>query len=166
MRFIPIGRILSPHGLRGEVKVKYFNEASEDFFSYASFFAGTDGDYVELKPVRTQFRNGLFYLMFEGIDDVEKTRPLANKELAVRESDLPPLPEGTYYDYQLLGLDVVDPSGATIGTVDVVYHTKGGDILGVIREGVETLVPLSDDRIEEIDLKALVVRLADSPDTP
>jgi 16S rRNA processing protein RimM len=166
MRFIPIGRVLSPHGLRGEVKFKYFNEAYEDFSSYTSFFTKVDGDYIELKPLRTQFRNGLFHIIFEGFEDVEKVKFLVNRELEVRESDLPALPEGIYYHYQLIGLEVLDSAGSTVGTVVGVYHTKGGDILGVVKEGTETLITLSDDQIEEVDLKALVIRLTASPAIP
>jgi ribosomal 30S subunit maturation factor RimM len=40
---IPIGRVLSAHGVQGEVGFKYYNASTEDFYRYTSFITEVDG---------------------------------------------------------------------------------------------------------------------------
>ena len=63
-------------------------------------------------------------------------RPLSEKELFVAEEDLPPLDEGEYYDYQLIGLRASREDGSPIGKVTDVMHTKANDIMVI--EGTES----------------------------
>jgi len=71
--------------------------------------------------------------------------------------DLPLLDNDEYYDYQLIGLNVVNHKHEPVGVVTQVIHTGVNDILTVTgRE--EILVPMVEDLISKIDLQnALIV---------
>ena len=56
MNFIPVGRIVASHGLRGEVKFRYYNETGSDFLQYHSFFADLDDKKIKLKPIETRLQ--------------------------------------------------------------------------------------------------------------
>jgi len=156
MGCIPVGKVVADHGLGGAVKFKYYNEASEDFYRYSSLIANKDGRQTELNPTDVRFRKGFFYLKFKGLNSPEKVSFLINQELFVREEDLPPLDNDEYYDYQLVGLNVVNLAGKSIGTVSEVIHTGVHDILAVTGQE-EILIPMVESLVAKIDLKDSLV---------
>jgi 16S rRNA processing protein RimM len=70
----------------------------------------------------------------------------------VREEDLPSLDNDEYYDYQLIGLNVVNQKHERIGTVAQIVHTGVNDII-VVTGKEEMLVPMVEGLICRIDLK-------------
>ena len=152
MKFIPVGRVVANHGLNGVVKFKYYNEDAEYFYRYTSLTIDKDGRQTELNPTEVRFSKGFFYLKFEGLNSPEKVSFLINQELCVREEDLPPLDNDEYYDYQLIGLQVVNHKNETIGAVTQVIHTGANDII-VVTGKEETLVPMVEGLISRVDLK-------------
>jgi 16S rRNA processing protein RimM len=73
-------------------------------------------------------------------------------ELEVLESDLPQLPEGEYYHYQLIGCTVFDLSGHEIGTLSGIMETGANDVYIVSNDaGRETMVPATKDAVKEVD---------------
>jgi len=146
-----VGRVISAHGFRGEVKLRYYNEAQSAFYRYASFFVEQDNHKRELKPAQVRFQNGFFFITFEGLESLEETGFLLNQELFVREEDLPRLDENEYYDYQLIGLDVLNEHNVRIGTVKEIMHTAAQDILIVTGEK-ELLVPMVEEYVLHVDI--------------
>jgi 16S rRNA processing protein RimM len=78
-------------------------------------------------------------------------------------SAAPPDPN-EFYDHQLVGLDVIGPGGAYVGTVADVLHLPGQDVLAVRRPGgVEVLVPFVAAIVPEVDLPGRRVVLDPPP---
>ncbi len=112
---------------------------------------------IRLTPTEVRFSKGFFYLKFEGLNNPEKVSFLINQELNVREEDLPSLDNDEYYDYQLIGLNVVNQKYNVVGKVTQVIHTGVNDIM-VVTGKEEMLVPMVEGLISRIDLKdALIV---------
>ncbi|HOC46286.1 MAG: ribosome maturation factor RimM [Syntrophorhabdaceae bacterium] len=152
MKFIPVGRVVSTSGLKGEVKFYYYNEAKEDFFDHASLFALRGDEYIELKPEGAKYRKNFFYLSFRGLAVIEEVSFLVTKELFVREEDLRPLDDDEYYEYRLIGLDVINVDGAPLGKVQSVLHTGANDIL-VVKGECEYMIPMVEGFIGAIDIE-------------
>jgi len=152
MKWIPVGRVVSTSGLKGEVKFYYYNEVKEEFFDHASLFALKGEEYIELKPEGARYTKSLFYFSFHGLTTIEEVSFLVTKELFVREEDLRPLDSDEYYDYQLIGLTAINIDGSPLGKVGSVMHTGGGDIL-VIKGEREYLVPMVEGFINSIDVE-------------
>ena len=151
MEFIPVGRVLSAHGLKGEVKFRYYNETAADSLQYPSFFVDRVGRKTEVKPTRIRRQKNLFLIKFEKLDSIEDVGFLLGKELFVSETDLPVLGEDEYYDYQLIGLDVRTEAGKVIGKVQSVMHIRERDVL-IVEGHREVLVPMTEDHIVKISL--------------
>lgn len=151
MKFIPVGRVVAAHGVRGEIRFRYYNEDVAASPQYPSFFVEEDGAKRELKSVRARSHGSLFLIKFAGLDTSDEVRFLLGKELFVREQDLVPLGADEYYDYQLVGLAAVTEAGRKLGTVKDVMHTKANDIL-VVGGGREVLVPMTGDHIVRISM--------------
>ncbi|HNS14214.1 MAG TPA: ribosome maturation factor RimM [Syntrophorhabdaceae bacterium] len=158
MRWIPVGRVLSVHGIRGEVKFHYYNEAKEEFLRYASLYAEKDDSIIEIKPASIRFHKNLFLIRFKGLGSPEEASFLVKKELLVREGDLPQLDRGEYYDYQLIGLRVLSSAGEEIGKVDSMLHTQANDIL-VVSGKQDIMVPMIEGHIIEIDLERSFIKI-------
>jgi 16S rRNA processing protein RimM len=77
-------------------------------------------------------------------------------ELAVRRSDLPPLDEGEFYAFELVGLRVEEEGGRVLGTVKDVLPGPANDNLE-LEDG--TLVPMIEDAISVVDTDAGIVLL-------
>ena len=68
------------------------------------------------------------------------------------EETLPPLEDGEYYWFQLVGMEVVSDSGETVGTVREIMETGGHDVYVVERpSGEEVLIPTVKQFVVNID---------------
>ena len=156
MRFIPDGRVVAGHGLSGAVKFQYYNEDVDQFYFYTSLYIEENEGQIKLNPTEVRFSKGFFYLKFEGLNSPEKVSFLINQELCVRENDLPSLDNEEYYDYQLIGLNVVNHNNDFIGKVTQIVHTGANDII-VVAGKEEILVPMVEGLILRIDLKESLI---------
>lgn len=100
---------------------------------------------------------------FLDIDTPDAVAPLRGSELLVPADDVYPLPEGTFYVFQIVGLKVKTEEGMEVGrVVDVLSH-PGNDLFVVQREDEgEALIPAAKDLVR-IDLAGgrLVVKNVD-----
>ena len=158
MRYIPVGRVISTHGVGGEVKFRYYNDAKEGFLRYTTLFVEHGAERIELKSTGIRSQKGFFYIRFEGLKNPEEVFSLMDKELSVREEDLPQLDEDAYYDYQLIGLDVLNRKDEKIGKVERVFHTKANDII-VVMGKKEIFIPMVEGYIARIDLKGSFIKI-------
>ena len=158
--FVVVGIARKPHGLRGEMLVQVLTDDPERFKPGAEFLLGEQQTPVQIANIR-QHNQGLL-VAFEGFPTRESLEGYRNAPLFMRVEDLPPLPDGEYYQHQLLGLDVADEDGASLGTLHEVLETGANDIY-LVRdsEGGELLLPAIKDVVLSVDLdaKRITVRL-------
>ncbi|MBX6394541.1 MAG: 16S rRNA processing protein RimM, partial [Alicyclobacillaceae bacterium] len=82
--------------------------------------------------------------------------------LKVPESELVPLPEGTYYIHQLVGCEVVDEEGVRLGELAEVLQPGANDVYVVRRPGRrDLLLPAIPSVIKQVSVeeKRIVVSL-------
>ncbi len=75
---------------------------------------------------------------------------------------MPELPGGKFYQYQLIGLRVVEENGEQVGTLTQILNTGSNDVYVVRDEvGKEILLPAISDVIRQVDMteKTIVVHL-------
>lgn len=105
-------------------------------------------------------RKGTLAIQFEGIDSIEAAEALRGRRLYVLPEDLPPLPSGRYYYYQLMGLEVVDAAGETLGRVEAILETGSNNVYCVGKGPEEILIPAVRDYVARVDLAARRILLA------
>jgi 16S rRNA processing protein RimM len=158
MEYVRIGKIISAHGIKGEVKFRYYNEEKEVFYGYTSFFIKDNDEWKKIEPAGISLRKGFFYIKIKGFENPEDRASLINKEIFVKEEDLPQLSENEYYEYQLLGLDVFSENGEDLGKVAQIIHTGANDVM-LVRGENETLVPMIEGYISEINVEDAFIKL-------
>lgn len=153
MKYVAVGRILSTHGLKGEVSFRYYNkEERERFKSYKNFFIFEAEGPIQLKARSIREKKDLFIIKFEGIEKIEEVERFVGKELFVSELELPPLEPGEFYLYELEGLFVYNEKDELIGKVEGVLEKKGVPVL-VVSGKREIYVPLVEDFIISIEIE-------------
>jgi 16S rRNA processing protein RimM len=137
--WVLVGRVGKPHGLNGAFAVEHASEDPERFAVGATLLvAGEPAKVVESKHSR-----GRPVIRLDRA--VERGLPLE-----VPRSELPPPEEGSYYEFQLVGLEV-EEEGRPVGRVAAVRPGVANDVLE-LDSGL--LLPLVDACVREVDLDA------------
>ena len=148
-RDVVIGKIVAAFGLKGEVKVVPFTDFPERFKELGEVYIGSEaaGRMRSIESVR--LHKGSVLIKFEGIDDITAAENLRGAEIRIRESDLVPLEEGSYYIHDLIGLDVLTTEGENLGKVTEVLTGPAQDVYVTER----AMIPAVKEFVVSIDLQ-------------
>ena len=155
-----VGRVARAHGNRGQVIVNLDTDFAEDRFrTGAVLFVGAEASPRAIRDVR--FHQGRPIVSLDGIDTMNDAEALAGAELKMAASALPPLPPESYYHHDLVGCEVRDEQGRSLGRVASVDGPMERSVLVVDGADGEVLIPLVADICVRIDMTArgIVVRL-------
>jgi len=163
-RYLAVGRVLRPHGLRGELRVEIITDYPERLRQHVFFYlASPDSpEVVRRYPVEgVRQHKGVLLLKLGGCDDRDAAEGLRGMLVQVPLEDAVPLEEGEYYHFQLMGLRVETEDGQWLGQLVEVLSTGANDVYIVRGPRGELLLPAVDDVVRELDLasKRMVVRL-------
>jgi 16S rRNA processing protein RimM len=148
---VAVGRVLGPFGLKGELKVQSLTDNPKRFTPRSKLWLG--GQPVSI--ARSREAQGYVYLTLKGYPDRSAIERFRHAIVQVPEADLPALPEGEYYRFQLVGLDVFDGEGTLLGTLEEVLETGANDVYRVrTLDGGELLIPALADVVRSVDLEA------------
>jgi 16S rRNA processing protein RimM len=147
--FLIVGRILAPWGLKGEVKVEVITDFPERFAPHNFVYLNASPFEIESCRPHKQF----LVLKLTTIDSIEAAEKLRGCDLTIPRVELPELPEGQYYTFQLIGLDVVTTEGELLGHIKDIIATASNDVYIVESKRGEILIPAIEDVVKSIDLK-------------
>jgi 16S rRNA processing protein RimM len=152
---VPVGEIVKPHGIRGEVKILPYSDSAENFALYRTvLLAGPDGAAPQpyaLRGCRIQGRFAVAAL--QGVEDRTAAEALTGCTVLVERRELPAAATGEFYWHDLQGMAVVTADGLQLGQVRSLLATGAHDILVVEGRGREYLIPAVAGFIVEIDEK-------------
>lgn len=136
-RPVTLAAITGAHGVGGEVKLKLF---TDDLSGYKSFNDGA----LTLKSLRQNIAR------FAEVADRTAAERLRGTVLTVPRDTLPPLGEGEYYHFDLIGLPAVSTAGDDLGHVAAVENFGAGDVLEIERSDKKRfMVPMRPDAVPE-----------------
>jgi 16S rRNA processing protein RimM len=163
-RYLVVGRILRPHGIRGELRVEIVTGYPERLGQHACFYLGSPDSPGALRcyPVeKLRWHRGTLLLKLGDCDDRNAAEKLRGMLVQIPVEEAVPLGEGEYYHFQLIGVRVETESGKWLGQVVKVLETGANDVYVVRGLGGEVLLPAVEDVVLELDLelKRMVVRL-------
>ena len=140
---ISVARIARPQGHRGEVIADLLTDFPERFARLARVYVKrADGRLLILDLENSRAHKGRVAFKFAGCDSVSGAEELRNARVMVPRDQLVELPEDTYYDFDLIGCEVVATEGRRLGRVEEVQNYGAAPLL-VVRGGErELLIPL------------------------
>ena len=148
MKKVVIGKISAPHGVRGEVRIVPLTDFPERFENLKTVFLEDDSK-MELESVK--FSNKFIIAKFKNINSRNDIEIFNGKLLMLNRSDIPSLPEGEYYNFDIIGLEVIDDKGSKLGKITEVLKTGSNDVY-VVEGKKQILVPALKKVVKEINL--------------
>jgi len=168
-RFLIVGQVIRPHGIRGELRVRLLTNYPERFKQLEQVVLGSDPEAPpEASTVyaveRTRLHQVWGILKLVGIDTPEEAERLRKQYVLVPLQDAVPLEDGEYYHYQLIGLAMYTDTGENLGEVREILETGANDVYVVQspRYG-ELLIPAIESVVQTIDLEARRITIIPLP---
>ena len=169
-RFLAVGHIVKPHGIKGEFLVLPLTDHPQSTYRPGVMLhlgsvdsANPDPGLPTLKLEQVRpYRNG-YIASAGGITDRNDAERLRGHYLFREVSALEPLGDGEFFYHQLLGMKVQTNIGTVVGEVTEVYELDPNDILCVQGHEGEIMIPFSKEIVLQVnaDEKCIVI---DPPD--
>jgi 16S rRNA processing protein RimM len=151
-RFLVIGRVVKPHGVRGEIRVEIHTEDPDRFNLLDSVYIGLDEpEEIGIESVR--YHKSWVLLKLQGYDDRDAASRLRSQWLQIPESLGLPLDDGQFYLYQILDLEVWTDDQRYLGRVTEIMETKANDVLIVQGPYGEILLPDTEEVLIDINIE-------------
>ena len=149
--YLSIGFLRRPHGVQGEVIMDLHTDFPDRIKPGRKIYIGEKYEAATFGSVRVHGDSLLIKL--RGYDTPESVGRFRNQWVYVKAKDVPPLPEGRHYKYEMIGLDVVDENDNALGKLEEILETGANDVYIVRDEaGKEILLPAIPSVILNVDM--------------
>ncbi len=158
--FVAIGRLQKPRGIRGEVFLAPLTNYPERFQDLTEVLVERpDGVRTSLRIEAVRTYGKRIGIKFRGIETPEAVARLKGSVLLIPPEKVYPLPEDTFYVFEVVGLRVETEAGEAVGQVVDVLSFPANDVYVVDRNGEELLLPAVRE-VLRVDLEGgrIVVR--------
>ncbi len=153
---IAVGQIINTHGIKGEVKVLSLTSFMERFQDLDEVFIVRDEKQLATLSVEKArpFKKEFMIVKFKGINSINDAEKYKQTYMMVTKENTVQLPEGHYFIFDIIGLDVYTTSGDYLGeVVDII--TSSNDVY-VVRDQQqskkEILLPAIKEVVKEINM--------------
>ncbi len=146
--FITIGKILSSLGTEGKVKVQVATDFPQRFAPSSEVYLNRQAATI----LSAEWRKGQVIIKLNAVDSVEDADKLRGQLIEIHHSQLQSLPEGQYYHFQLIGLEVRTTQGEPLGEITDILTMSGNDTYVVKGARGEILIPAVEDVVKSVDL--------------
>ena len=138
---IKIGKVGSPYGIRGWLKIHSYTEFGASILDYMPWYVEQGEDqWRELIVEEGRMHSGQVIAKIAGYDTPEEARLLTGKTITILRSQLPKLNKNEYYWSDLEGLTVINKNGVVLGKVIYLIETGSNDVL-VVKGDKEHAIP-------------------------
>lgn len=155
--YLNVGKIVNTHGIRGEVRVISQTDFPEQRYQKGAKLTLFRNGKAPLDLTVSGHRKHKNFdlLTFEGYPNINDVEPFRDGILKVAEEFLIDLEENEYYYYEIIGLNVIDEQGKTLGKIKEILSPGANDVWVVQRKGQkDALIPYIESVVKDIDLDA------------
>ena len=149
-RFLVIGQIGKPHGVRGDVRVFPHTDMPERFTWLEAVYIGEENPQAMLVDYARCHKHWVL-LKLKGFDSRLAVEGLRGQLLQVKEDQAIPLEEDEYFLFELIGLAVISEDGMLLGELIQVIETGANNVFVVDGPKGEILIPDTPEVILAID---------------
>lgn len=152
-RKIHIGQVVGLHGRFGELKVRPLTDFPDRFSEGRSLeivWSDEHAQIVSIDGVRPHKNNLLVKL--KGVVTRTEAQQFVDAIFRIDEEELMPLPEHSYYRFQIVGMEVLCLDNSCIGIVSEILETPAHDVY-VVKGDREHLVPALKKIVRRVDVE-------------
>ena len=157
---IVVGRFAGPHGVRGGIHLHSYTSPPANLLAYAPWFVRNppqDPQWRSLQVVELRPHKDQFVAKIEGVTQREDLHALRGGEVGVLASVLPAPEPNEYYWRDLIGLEVINLQGISLGMVSDMMETGAHDLLVVSKAPKQRLIPFVARYIQAVTLARIEV---------
>lgn len=136
MKFMRIGRILRPQGIRGELKMEILSEDPSRFSCLSNVYVEQDRCFRPMVVDSCFVRGESAFLTLMNVLTREQAEELRNAYICVPREEAIKLPEGRWFIDDLLGCTIEDITGKTLGKLVDIVQNGAADVY-VVKGNVE-----------------------------
>ncbi|NNM09979.1 MAG: 16S rRNA processing protein RimM [Flavobacteriaceae bacterium] len=147
-----VGKIVKKYSFKGELLVKLDTDEPKQFLKMESVFVEKHKNLIPffIESVSLH-KSSLLRIKFEEVSTEADAETLLGSELYLPLDLLPELSGNQFYYHEIIGFKIVDTSFGEVGTITGVNDSTAQALFEIDREGVEILIPVSDEIIKEVD---------------
>jgi 16S rRNA processing protein RimM len=158
--FIAIARIARTRGNKGEVLVDLYTDFPDRFDALEEVWLEfDDGRKQKISLENSWEHKGRRVLKFADVDSISSAEKLVGCWVQVPAEQSVQLPEGTYFDHDLVGCSVEDVRGKHLGVVSGILRIAGNNLLVVEDSGSEHLIPAVESICTSISIEEKRIRV-------
>lgn len=153
IRYVAVGRLGRPHGVRGEVRLDPMGGLPGGLKRYPLLWSFERGERCEYAVEGWRWSGEIILTKFLGVDDRDAAALLANRILYVPRDQLPKLRKGEYFHVDIPGLSVQDASGRELGIAEDMQDWGEYDMLFVKTAGKTWMVPVIGAYVKDVQVE-------------
>ena len=153
---LAVGRVVGVKGLRGGLKVELLSDRPERLQRGAGVYV--EGEARPRRITGVEAGGRVPVLTLDGVASREEAQRLVGRYLEVERE---PLPAGSYYWDELVGISVRDHDGADLGTLEEVFRAGENEVYRVRGPRGEIFVPALKEIVTQLDVegRTMTVRM-------
>ena len=152
--FIAIARIARTRGNRGEVLADLYTDFPDRFDALEEVWLESEQGRRQRMAVEESWEHkGRRVLKFAGVDSISSAEDYVGNWIVIPADQAALLPEGTYYDHDLVGCTIQDVHGNRLGVVQGVHRIAGNNLLAVSNGKNEYLIPAVESICKQISIQ-------------
>src|SRR5262245_26009499 len=128
LRYLAVGKVVRAHGVHGEISISVLTDFPERFETTEWLYMGNEFEASPYRLEKYRWHKQNILLTLAGITDRTQAEQLRGRYVQVPIEQAVPLPEGDYYHFQLVGLNVVTTDDQFLGTISEILETGANDV--------------------------------------
>lgn len=157
MQYTAIGKIISTHGIKGEVKLYPLTDDIRRFDTLVLAYIGEEKLKVNVSGVK--YNKNVPIIRFDEFNNINQVLQFKDEYLYVDDENLVELDEDEYFIFDLVDCTVEDMKGNYIGILKDIINNPSNDVYVIHDGNKEYLIPAIKEFVKEIDIDNKLVRI-------
>jgi 16S rRNA processing protein RimM len=150
---IQLGFVGAPFGVRGWIKVRSHTDPPERLLEHRQLHIGQGAVWQSYRIEASGRSGGALTVKLAGIEDRDRAQALRGAQVCVPRSELPQRDDRDFYRADLIGCEVVNLDGTSLGNVQHFIESPA-QVLMVVRGTREFWIPAVPQHLRRVDLQA------------
>ena len=148
-----MGRVAAPYAVKGWIKIQAFTEYLDSLLDYPTWWLGKQGQWRQFTVLEAKVHSQSLIAHLEDLDDRDAAEAITSSEIAVARDEMPPAEDDEYYWSDLIGFQVVNLAGETLGRLEGFLETGAHDVMQV-KGAKDYLIPFTAPIVDRVEREA------------
>jgi len=150
---IQLGFVGAPFGVRGWIKLRSHTDPPERLLEHRSLVVGQGSVWQNYRIEASGRSGGALTVKLAGVENRDQAQALRGAQVCVPRGELPQRENRDFYRADLIGCEVVNLDGISLGSVRHFIESPA-QVLMVVRGTREFWIPAVPQHLRRVDLQA------------